>query len=617
MSVSTNTKIQQSNIFNPSDYIDDDYISRSEADIRFLNQNVAYEKMFGSLDITGDSTMTNQLVTGNSVINGSLTADTINGGTALNQGKYSTIKGNVTLGDTGWGTQVTLNGQVQVGTNTLDVKIKGATTEINKDSAGGNITIGNGVNTLTVNGALSVNSGSNNISMNANTIGLNSSGTSATTCNIGQVNNTTNLNGTVNIGSSTKETSINASNISLAGSTIGLNSSGTSATTCNIGQVNNTTNLNGTVNIGSSTKETSINASNISLAGSTIGLNSLGTAVTTCNIGKENNNTTNIPGVVIIGSNTKDSSISGSNVNINTSASSGVTTIGNGTSLIDLNSINVDIGNDNINSVTEIKGRTIAIGNNSLTGGIQIGRGSLTADAVGAQTNTFVSSVNKIFNPKLCDAWGNIVPTRNFNLNNPSFFVYSHNTIRQNNLYVSPPCGTVTNVVFYLYTPSLIETYTYAFSFEFYYYMMTGRINTSTSPWTLTASNSAKVINSSFSLLLHKASGDTAYTFKPYTLYENISPFNSYSSSSTSGSFPGMDGSCIPLGFAKASDGRIAITIQFPKMVQIGAVSTADFVCSRGASLRLCSSSITSGLQQVYPNNAMDSFGGTSYFQLS
>jgi hypothetical protein len=567
MSVSTNTKIQQSNIFNPSDYIDDDYISRSEADIRFLNQNVAYEKMFGSLDITGDSTMTNQLVTGNSVINGSLTADTINGGTALNQGKYSTIKGNVTLGDTGWGTQVTLNGQVQVGTNTLDVKIKGATTEINKDSAGGNITIGNGVNTLTVNGALSVNSGSNNISMNANTIGLNSSGTSATTCNIGQVNNTTNLNGTVNIGSSTKETSINASNISLAGSTIGLNS--------------------------------------------------LGTAVTTCNIGKENNNTTNIPGVVIIGSNTKDSSISGSNVNINTSASSGVTTIGNGTSLIDLNSINVDIGNDNINSVTEIKGRTIAIGNNSLTGGIQIGRGSLTADAVGAQTNTFVSSVNKIFNPKLCDAWGNIVPTRNFNLNNPSFFVYSHNTIRQNNLYVSPPCGTVTNVVFYLYTPSLIETYTYAFSFEFYYYMMTGRINTSTSPWTLTASNSAKVINSSFSLLLHKASGDTAYTFKPYTLYENISPFNSYSSSSTSGSFPGMDGSCIPLGFAKASDGRIAITIQFPKMVQIGAVSTADFVCSRGASLRLCSSSITSGLQQVYPNNAMDSFGGTSYFQLS
>ena len=97
-----------------------------------------------------------------------------------------------------------------------------------------------------------------------------------------------------------------------------------------------------------------------------------------------------------------------------------------------------------------------------------------------------------------------------------------------------------------------------------------------------------------------------------------MSPFKSYSSASgTSGNFPGMDGSCIPLGFSKASDGRIAITIQFPKMVQLGAVSTADFVCSRGASLRLCSSSITSGLQQVYPNNAMDSFGGTSFFQLS
>jgi hypothetical protein len=147
--------------------------------------------------------------------------------------------------------------------------------------------------------------------------------------------------------------------------------------------------------------------------------------------------------------------------------------------------------------------------------------------------------------------------------------------------------------------------------------MMTGRGSSSTN--SITPASSAKVINSSFSLILSKPIGDTDYSFKSYALHENLSPFVSYSSNTgSSGFFPGMSGACNPLGFTKGgSDGRIKITIQFPQMVTSSYSTNADFVCSRGCSLRLCSSSISSGTQQVYPNNAIDSFGGTSFFQLS
>ena len=73
MSISTYTKDQQNTIFNPDDFIDNQYISKSEADIRFLNANQNLEKMFGSMTITGDETVTNQYVTGNSVISGNET----------------------------------------------------------------------------------------------------------------------------------------------------------------------------------------------------------------------------------------------------------------------------------------------------------------------------------------------------------------------------------------------------------------------------------------------------------------------------------------------------------------------------------------------------------------
>jgi len=551
MSISTNTKSQQSNIFNPSDYIDEDYMSRAEADIRFLNQNVAYEKMFGSLDITGDSTMTNQLVTGNSTINGELRA-----GVANNELKNTYIYGNVTLGDqlSTNPTKVYMLGENIIGL-TKPTRINGQVLINNDDTWGSDTVIGKSNKNLTINSNITKIDGTTDVKINNDT----------------------------------------------GGNTI-------------IGNGLNSTTLNGSFSVNSG-------SNNISMTGSTIGLNSTGTSVTTCNIGKSNNNTTNIPGTVNIGSTTKITAIDAGTLNLNISGTSGATTIGNGIGQVNINTKDVILGNDDLNSVTQIKGRTIAIGNTpppvGVSSGIQIGAGGLVADAVNGQTNTLVSTVNKIFNPKICDAFGTIVPTRNFNLNNPSFFVYSQNTTQVNNTYAIPPCSTVTNVVFYLYTPSLIDTYTYAFSFEFYYYMMTGRINATTN--LLTPASAAKVINSSFSIILSKAIGDTTYAFKSYALYENISPFVSYSSSAgSSGYFPGLSGSCNPLGFAKGgSDGRITITIQFPQMVQTSTSTVSDFVCSRGASLRLCGSSMSSGTQQVYPNNAMDSFGGTSFFQLS
>ena len=68
-------------------------------------------------------------------------------------------------------------------------------------------------------------------------------------------------------------------------------------------------------------------------------------------------------------------------INIETANGSSSTTIGNGTGPINLNSTSVIVGNDNTSSVTQIKGKTIAIGNNPSDGGIQIGKGGLTANA--------------------------------------------------------------------------------------------------------------------------------------------------------------------------------------------------------------------------------------------
>ena len=259
-------------------------------------------------------------------------------------------------------------------------------------------------------------------------------------------------------------------------------------------------------------------------------------------------------------------------VNINTNTENGITatTIGNGSNEINLNTTNIKVGNDLLGSVTQIKGKNIKIADSNTDGTVQLGKSGLTADLTSGQTNNLLSSQNRIFNPKLCDNTGTLL-LQNFNLNNPSFFVFNENTTRVNNLYSAPNVGSVKNVVFYLNNPSLLETYTYTFSFEFYYYMMTGKLSiTNLSP--IAPSTSAKVINSSFSLILTKLGGDTAYTFTPYALHQNLSPFSSYSSTTGSaGVFPGMTGSCTPLGFAKGNtDGRIAITIQFPQMAQNG-----------------------------------------------
>jgi hypothetical protein len=80
----------------------------------------------------------------------------INAGKALDQASSSTIAGNVTLGDTGLGTQVSLNGQVACGSNTQRVVIGGAPLDINTGGSSGNITIGNGTNTTTLKGATTI-----------------------------------------------------------------------------------------------------------------------------------------------------------------------------------------------------------------------------------------------------------------------------------------------------------------------------------------------------------------------------------------------------------------------------------------------------------------------------
>jgi len=520
-------------VFNSSDYIDTSYLTKKEADDLYINElPESVEKLIGNINIIGEETVSSQVVTGNCVVNGIFTANTINGGNALDQGKFSTIKGNVTLGDTGWGTQVTLNGQVQVGTNTQDIKIKGATTEINKDSAGGNITIGNGVNTTTVNGVFSVNSGTNNIS--------------------------------------------------LTGSTIGLNTAGTTVTTCNIGKETNTTNLLGTVTIGSSTKETSINASS---------------------------------------------------VNLNTSASSGTTTIGNGTSQIILNSIDVDIGNDNINSVTEIKGRTIAIGNSSTTGGIQIGRGALTADAVGAQTNTFVSSVNKIFNPKICDAWGNIT-TQNFNLNSPCVAVFSAGTTYVGTSVTLPSVATRT---VYLNVPDLTSIMTYPIILDFSHFVFGGFPTTNTpistvlvgydtATSTAMASSEARSKSLACNMVLCVAKATNSSVHKYYFLPNINTTTNPFASTNiklkvnnTATTY-----NYTPFSISKVSETKLRIDVQFPQSSTSwsvnGATTTSannEYVYSLGFTIRLQTSPASNSSVGLFPNNSTDSPAGSCWLSLS
>lgn len=344
------------------------------------------------------------------------------------------------------------------------------------------------------------------------------------------------------------------------------------------------------------------------------------------NLGDENNaGVVKALGAVTLGW-AKPIDIRGSTVAINIESNSGTTTIGNGTNAINLNSTNVVLGNDNTSSVTQIKGKTIAIGNTPGGSGIQIGAGGLVANASGGQTNTFVSTQNKIFNPRLCDAYGNLLG-QGFNLNNPSHFVFNQNLKYANNAYTYCDTSTVKNIVFYLNTPSLIANQCYTMCFEFFYYLIggkgvTGGASVTPSTGTLTGTYSgtaSKVIQSCFMLVLAKSSGsDGTYTFSCINTTQSSNPFVAFTHS---GAVTGT--TTTPLGFSKGTtDGRIKINIQFPQMTTNTYSTSADFIISMGCSLRLCNSNVngvdlTGNGQGLYPNNSADSFGGTAFFSLS
>ena len=500
---STYTKEQQNTIFNPDDFIDNEYISKSEADIRFLNANQNLEKMFGSMVITGDETVTNQYVTGNSIISGNETiTGTIKAGNdnnaTGNEFKHQGIHGHVWLGDSVTDT---------------------TTTVLSKFTAGGN-----GYKNINLNGAI------------------------------------TNIN--------TNETS--------------------SSTQLNIGRDGSvhTTTIKGNVNLGDETNTGTVRA---------LGSVTLGWA--------------------------KPIDIRGSNVSINIEPNSGPTTVGNGTNAINLNSTNVIVGNDNTSSVTQIKGKTIAIGNTPSDGGIQIGRGGLTANASGGQTNTFVSTQNKIFNPRLCDAWGNLLG-QNFNLNNPSHFVYNQNLTYENGVYSFPPTSTSKQLIFYLYTPSLLNTVACSLTFEFFYYIIQGKTDpTGGLIPTVSLPTQSKVIQACFTTLITKSTGIGTNIFTNFILTNTTNPFTSYNSTGTTG-LAGMvaNTTCTPFGISKAatdSDGRFKITISFPQMTQSTPSSSTQFVMSMGTSLRITNCNAQGSDPQVYPNNSAHSAAGNAYFSLS
>lgn len=316
-------------------------------------------------------------------------------------------------------------------------------------------------------------------------------------------------------------------------------------------------------------------------------------------------------------------------INIETANGSSSTTIGNGTGPINLNSTDVIVGNDNTSSVTQIKGKTIAIGNTPGGSGIQIGTGGLVANASGGQTNTFVSTQNKIFNPRLCDAYGNLLG-QGFNLNNPSHFVFNQNLKYANSTYTYCDTSTVKNVVFYVNTPSLVTNQCYTMVFDFHYYLITGKgvtggasvsTNTSALNTTYGTATASKVVQSQFALILAKSiasGGDGPYTFTYIHMTQSVNPFASFT---LPGAVSGT--TTTPLGFSKGTtDGRIKVNIQFPQMTTSTYSTSADFMISMGASLRLCNSNVngtdlTGNGNGIYPNNSADSCGGTAFFSLA
>ena len=494
---SHNSSNPSKSVFNPSDFIDSNYISKSEADTRYINSNQNLENLIGSLNITGDETVTNQYVTGNSTVGGSsfVTGDSvisgvIRAGVANNTGKDSVIYGNVTLGDQNSAsntTKVYMLGENIIGL-TKPTKINGDVT-INTDTTwGSNTSIGKSSTTTTING----------------------------TVNIGAQNNTATIEGNVNIGNDSKTTIIKG-------------------TTVTVGTVNTTSTLNGNVNIGDDSK------------------------------------------------------------------------------------------------TTQIKGGTIAIGNGSSTGIIQIGKGALTADVANGQINTFVSSQNRIFNPRICDNYGALT-TQNFNLNSPTYFVFSKSATFATG-QSSATLPNVTGAVVFLNTPDLTNFMVYPIGLELFYYLVTSGGNSNTlstvaanaltSNTSLNAGASgSRSMFAQLTLLIIKGGGgntSTGYTF-------NYVPMN-YSGPSSNGPFAnitwGTSGTTAtaspPFTITATASNKLRIQIGYPNYTQTTLSSTVFAPVAVGASVRIINSApaSTSTNTAVYPSNSTDSNAGGCWLSLS
>lgn len=326
--------------------------------------------------------------------------------------------------------------------------------------------------------------------------------------------------------------------------------------------------------------------------------------------------------------------IRGSNVAINVEPNSGTTNIGNGTNTINLNSTNVVVGNDNTSSVTQIKGKTIAIGNNPSDGGIQIGKGGLTADASGGQTNTLVSTQNKIFNPRLCDAWGTLNTQRDFCLNSPSFCCYSAGT-KYVGATVTLPVLTTKSL--YLNVPDLTNTMTYPILLDLSHFVYGGFPTTNTISTMLvgyTAGPTAgtfagselrsKSIASNIVLCVAKNSTSSAhnYYFIP-NINNTTNPFGSQSiklkvnNTATTYDY-------YPFAISKVSETKLRIDVAFPQTSRTWAVTGAnatsannEYVYALGFSVRLLSSPTSANDASVYPSTSSDSLAGSCYLSLS
>ena len=213
-------------IYNSKDYIDDTYITKQTADDLYINEipvNNNLEQLLGNLNVIGDETVTNQYVTGNSMVNGNFTAKSnvtlgnyanlyVNGGLtklgsdASNQVKSNaitidatssiTIGNNASSGDISMGNFTTNKlyitpKEVHLGENPnltpySSVDVQGTTTNINSRSNTGDVSIGNSTSNntslsgkkITITGNNDVNDGVVIDSTNGKvTIGNGSSGT--------------------------------------------------------------------------------------------------------------------------------------------------------------------------------------------------------------------------------------------------------------------------------------------------------------------------------------------------------------------------------------------------------------------------------------------------------